>query len=46
MTAYAADELIQKGMAKGIKAVLTKPVDIDLFLSFIAGVDRTYLHSK
>ena len=32
MTAYAADELIQQGMAEGIKTVLTKPIDID-FLS-------------
>ena len=25
MTAYAADELIQQGMAEGVKTVLTKP---------------------
>ncbi len=36
MTAYAADELIQKGMAEGIKTVLTKPVDIDFLLLLLA----------
>ncbi len=33
MTAYSADDIIQEGMAEGIKAVITKPVDIDLLLS-------------
>jgi len=38
MTAYAADELIQQGMAEGVKTVLTKPVDINfLLLLFSAG---------
>jgi two-component system, NtrC family, response regulator HydG len=32
MTAYAADELIQQGMAEGIKTVLTKPIDIDFLI--------------
>jgi CheY-like chemotaxis protein len=32
MTAYAADDLIQKGLAEGIKTVLNKPVDIDFLL--------------
>jgi len=32
MTAYAADELIQQGMAEGIKTVLTKPVDIEFLV--------------
>ena len=38
MTAYAADDIIQQGMAEGIKTVLQKPVDIgfllNLFLSY------------
>jgi len=32
MTAYAADELIQQGMAEGIKTVLNKPIDIDFLI--------------
>jgi two-component system, response regulator YesN len=32
MTAYAADELIQRGMSEGIKTVLTKPIDIDFLI--------------
>jgi CheY-like chemotaxis protein len=32
MTAYAADDLIQRGMAEGIKTVLNKPLDMDLLL--------------
>lgn len=33
MTAYAADDIIQQGLAEGIKTVLTKPLDINLLLS-------------
>ncbi|MGB8214439.1 MAG: response regulator [Anaerolineales bacterium] len=40
MTAYAADELIQQGLAEGIKTVLTKPVDIDFLLLLIAALQR------
>ena len=36
MTAYAADEIIQRGMAEGIKTVLNKPMDIDLLLSLLS----------
>jgi CheY-like chemotaxis protein len=36
MTAYAADELIQQGMAEGIKTVLTKPVDIDFLILLLS----------
>ena len=32
MTAYAADELIQRVMSEGIKTVLTKPIDIDFLI--------------
>ena len=32
MTAYAADDLIQQGMAEGVKTVLTKPVDMKFML--------------
>ena len=35
MTAYAADELIQQGMAEGIKTVLTKPIDIDFLIMLL-----------
>ncbi len=36
MTAYAADELIQQGMAEGIKTVLTKPIDIDFLVLLLS----------
>jgi CheY-like chemotaxis protein len=36
MTAYAADELIQKGMSEGIKTVLTKPLDIDFIITLFS----------
>jgi len=36
MTAYAADDIIQKGMAEGIKTVLIKPVDIDFLLTLLS----------
>jgi CheY-like chemotaxis protein len=38
MTAYSADEIIRQGFAEGIKTVLTKPVDIELFLSMASAV--------
>ncbi len=38
MTAYAADDLIQQGIAEGVKTVLTKPVDISLFLNLMIAV--------
>jgi CheY-like chemotaxis protein len=40
MTAYAADELIQQGMAEGIKIVLDKPVDINFMVSLFAAEKR------
>jgi DNA-binding NtrC family response regulator len=40
MTAYAADDIIQQGMAEGIKAVLTKPVDIDFLLSLFSTIQE------
>jgi CheY-like chemotaxis protein len=36
MTAYAADDVIRRGMAEGIKTVLSKPVDIDFLLSLFS----------
>jgi CheY-like chemotaxis protein len=40
MTAYAADDLIQLGMAEGIKTVLTKPVDIKFLLTLFSAHKR------
>jgi DNA-binding NarL/FixJ family response regulator len=40
MTAYTADDIIQKGMAEGIKTVLSKPVDMDLLLSLVSAYKR------
>jgi CheY-like chemotaxis protein len=35
MTAYSADELIEQGMKEGIKAVLNKPLDIELLIMML-----------
>lgn len=43
MTAYAADDVIQEGLAEGIRTVLTKPVDINLLLSLLSAVEQAYL---
>jgi two-component system response regulator HydG len=40
MTAYAADELIQQGLSEGIKAVLTKPLDVDFLLQLLSAIKR------
>jgi len=40
MTAYAADDIIQKGMAEGIKTVFSKPVDINLLISIFSACKR------
>jgi len=40
MTAYAADELIQQGMAEGIKTVLTKPIDIDFLILLLSTYEK------
>jgi CheY-like chemotaxis protein len=44
MTAYAADDIIQEGIAEGVKTVLTKPVDINLFLNLVQAVEQAYIH--
>jgi two-component system response regulator HydG len=40
MTAYSEDEIIQKGMAEGIKVVFSKPVDINLLVSIFSACKR------
>jgi CheY-like chemotaxis protein len=40
MTAYAADDLIQQGMAEGVKTVLTKPVEINFLLLMFSAYKR------
>lgn len=37
MTAYVEDQLIDEGLAEGVVAVLSKPLDIPLLLSLVAG---------
>ena len=46
MTAYAADDIIQQGMAEGIKTVLTKPVDIDFLLSLFSACKRLIKNTR
>jgi CheY-like chemotaxis protein len=36
MTAYAADDIIQHGMAEGVRTVLTKPLDIDFLIHLLS----------
>ena len=38
MTAYADDELVREGLAAGVIAVLSKPLDLDLLLDFFASL--------
>ena len=40
MTAYSADDLIQQGMAEGVKTVLTKPVEINFLLLMFSAYKR------
>jgi CheY-like chemotaxis protein len=40
MTAYAADEIIQQGLAEGVIGVLDKPINIALLLGFLAALTR------
>ena len=40
MTAYSADDLIKEGLEEGALAVLTKPLEIDLLLSFLAALSK------
>ena len=35
MTAYSSDALIEEGLKEGVLASLTKPLDINLLLSFL-----------
>ena len=44
MTAYAADDLIQQGMAEGIKTVLTKPLDMKFLLLLFNSLRRIILN--
>lgn len=46
MTAYAADDIIQQGIAEGIRTVLTKPVDINLFLNLVMAVEQVYFNHR
>jgi two-component system response regulator HydG len=41
MTAYAADDIIQQGLAEGIKTVLSKPLDIDFLLALFSAFKRS-----
>ena len=40
MTAYSSDTLIEEGLEKGALASLTKPLDINLLLSFFSSLRR------
>jgi CheY-like chemotaxis protein len=40
MTAYSADEIIQQGMAEGVKIVLTKPLEINFLLHLFSAEQR------
>ena len=38
MTAYSTDKLVNEGLEEGVVAVLTKPLDINLLLSFFSSL--------
>ncbi len=40
MTAYSTDKLVQEGLEEGAVAALTKPLDINLLLSFFSSLGR------
>jgi DNA-binding NtrC family response regulator len=40
MTAYSTDERVNEGLEEGVVAVLTKPLDINLLLSFFSSLGR------
>ena len=46
MTAYSADDIIQRGMAEGIKTVLNKPLDIDFLLTLLSAARRLVLKGE
>jgi CheY-like chemotaxis protein len=46
MTAYAADDIIQQGVAEGIKTIFPKPIDISLFLNMLTAAEQAYLHRR
>jgi CheY-like chemotaxis protein len=43
MTAYAAGDLIQRGLESGAVGVLNKPLDIHLLLNFLAALDQEHI---
>jgi CheY-like chemotaxis protein len=40
MTAYSADELIQQGLAEGVKTILDKPLDMDFLVVLLSAHRR------
>jgi AmiR/NasT family two-component response regulator len=46
MTAYSADELIQQGMAEGVKTVLTKPLEINFMLHLFLAYKKELMESQ
>jgi CheY-like chemotaxis protein len=46
MSAYSNDDIIRQGLAEGIKTILPKPLDINLFLSMVSAVEHVYLHHQ
>ena len=45
MTAYAADDIIQQGMAEGIKTVLTKPLEVNFMIHLFSAYKKELLES-
>jgi CheY-like chemotaxis protein len=46
MTAYSADDLIQQGMAEGVKTVLDKPLDIHFMLTLFSTVKKGIIEDR
>jgi CheY-like chemotaxis protein len=45
MTAYSADELIQQGLAEGVKTILDKPLDMDFLVILLSAHRRIITQS-
>jgi two-component system, NtrC family, response regulator HydG len=46
MTAYSADELIQQGMAEGVKTVLDKPLEINFMLHLFSAYKKELMENQ
>ena len=46
MTGYSANEVVQQGLAEGVKAILDKPLDISFLLLLFSTIKRIKSQSQ